>query len=486
MKLAGGNIWRWVLLVEAVLAGGNCLRAQTIGTFTATGSMITPREMHTATLLLDGRVLLTGGFPVEFLLSTGTNSAELYDPATGKFAPTGSMFAARSGHTATRLPDGKVLIAGGYDAKGYSLNAAEIYDPATGAFVAAANMMTSRSLHTATLLQSGKVLIAGGVNDQSGGAVSLATAELYDPASGAFTSTGSMTAARWWHKTTLMANGQVLIVPGSDGADYQSAELYDPSAGMFSGFPFANSGNLVAATVNLLPGGRVLTTLTVPECDGSASQTSLYDPAIRMFVAGSDMTHRHCNSTGVQLSDGGVLIVGSIQDGDGPSPGADVYDPQAGGFSQGGRMVTAHNYHRATLLNSGDILVTGGVSSTAELYHPPSAVAPPVLLTVSGSAPGPAILHAATQQLVSASNPAVAGEALEIFCTGLIEGSSIPPQVTIGGRMAEVLFAGDAPGFTGLNQVNIVMPGSVAPGTSAFVRLIYLERPSNAVTMNVQ
>ena len=485
MKRHGGDNPRWPLLLSLALGCGASLAAQTIGTFAATGSMTTPREMHTSTLLLDGRVLLTGGLSQEFFLSSVVNSAEIYNPASGAFASTGSMGAARFAHTATRLPDGRVLIAGGYDANGHSLNTAEIYDPAAATFTAAANMTTARSLHTATLLQSGKVLIAGGVNDQPGSGEILATAELYDPGNGTFTSTGNMSIGRYWQKAALLANGQALIVPGSDGADYGSAELYDPTAGAFNALPFTNSENLVAATVNLLPSGRALTTLTTPECWGSSNETNLYDPAAGMFTAGSNMTSQHCDSASVQLSDGGVLIVGSIEDDVGPNPGADVYDPQAQAFSPAGPMVTAHNNHRATLLESGEVLVTGGVNATAELYYPPSTLAAPALLTAG--APGQAaILHATTQQLVSASNPAVAGEALEIFCTGLLEGSSIPPQVAIGGQMAQVLFFGDIPEYTGLNQVNVIMPGNVASGTAASVVLTYLERASNAVTMNAQ
>jgi hypothetical protein len=346
-------------------------------------------------------------------------------------------------------------------------------------------MTVARYLHTATLLQSGKVLIAGGVNDQPGYGETLATAELFDPVSGTFTSTGNMTIARCCHKAVLLANGQVLIVPGSDGADYGSAELYDPAAGAFNAVPFANSSSYVADTVSLLPSGRALTTLTGSECQISANETSFYDPAAGVFAPGADMTSRHCGSAGVQLSDGALLIVGSTQDANGTNPGADVYDPRAGVFYRAGPMLTAHNYHRATLLKSGDVLITGGTSATAELYHPPSALAAPLLLTV-GAPPQAAILHAATQQLVSASNPAMAGEALEIFCTGLIEGSSIPPQVAIGAQMAQVLFFGDAPGYTGLNQVNVIMPGNLASGTAASVVLTYLERSSNAVTMNAR
>src|SRR5579871_3697583 len=114
MKREGGDHRCWVLRLCVVLGCGAGLNAQTIGTFIGTGSMTEPREMHTSTLLLDGRGLLTGGYLQECLESTATNSAELYDPATGTSTPTGSMGAARFGHTATRLPNGTVLIAGGY------------------------------------------------------------------------------------------------------------------------------------------------------------------------------------------------------------------------------------------------------------------------------------------------------------------------------------------------------------------------------------
>ena len=207
------------------------------GTFSATGSMTVARMIQSATLLPSGRVLISGGWTTTLVSSNDRTasilaSAELYDPATGTFGPTGSMATARSAATTTLLPDGRVLVAGGIDQSGVGLTSAELYDPATGTFGATGSMISGRSKAAAVSLPNGLVLVAGGW----GGAppppvyeTPLASAELYDPTTGTFSPTGSMSAGRGSPMAILLRDGRVLIDGGADKTgNVASAELYQP------------------------------------------------------------------------------------------------------------------------------------------------------------------------------------------------------------------------------------------------------------------
>ena len=227
------------------------------GVFHPTGPMNNARQVHTATLLANGKVLVAGGYSTNNPLSgvETLSSAEVFDPATGTWTVTGAMSDRRSGHTATLLPSGKVLVAGGYSTN--ILSSAEVFDPTTGTWTPTGAMHTSRDGHTATLLTNGKVLVAGGDGTNSDPVVS---AELYDPATGTWTETGALNEAHSWHKAILLGNGKVLIVAGYGLTGYAFlTELYDPATGTWSPTVdsfYALGGHRAA----LLPNGQVLAT----------------------------------------------------------------------------------------------------------------------------------------------------------------------------------------------------------------------------------
>jgi hypothetical protein len=243
--------------------------------------------------------------------------------------------------------------------------------------------------------------------------------------------------------------------------------------------------------------GKVMVAGGEDQNQNSYKLTELFDVLTGSFTPGGSMPTGHDAASATLLPNGTVLIAGGDYDFAVPySPQglAAVYDPVSGIFSAGPEMVNSRSGNTTTLLNDGRVLIAGGllpafteVTSLAELYTPGVLTPAPVLLSVSGdSQEQGAILPAGTARLVTASAPAVAGEALEIYCTGLAEGSVIPPQVVIGGRVASVLYFGNAPGFHGLNQINVHVPGGIAPGPTVTVLLNYLSRPSNEVNLAVQ
>lgn len=278
-----------VLVAGGVTCGRSCSRERrsstelfdpTTRTWTDTGKMSIPRWFHTATLLPDGKVLVAGGQTGDpFEPQQNVNSAELYDPATGVWTPTGSMTTARAFHTATLLPNGQVLVAGSY-ALGGSVATAELYDPVTGVWTPTGSMTDGRYWHQATLLPNGQVLVAGGIANL--GFTYLASAELYDPATGVWTETGSMSAARSVHTATLLPNGQVLVAGGFDathGSDYlESAELYDPATGVWT-----TTDSMATArtqhTATLLPNGQVLVAGGIGDGHVSLTGAELYQSA---------------------------------------------------------------------------------------------------------------------------------------------------------------------------------------------------------------
>jgi hypothetical protein len=269
-----------VLIAGGIDGNGSVLATAEIfdpakGTFVAVGTMEAPRACQTATLLKDGRILVSGGFGGFNVNVTLLAVAEIFDPASGSFSPSaGPMASARVYHTATLLPDGRVVLSGGITQWNSSpltgVASAEVFDPATGLFSATADMGAARLGHTATLLSNGKVLIAGGSATVGVGSA-FATAEIFDPATETFAATGSMGTTRTFHTATLLNDGTVLVAGGDPNdilnlgptsygwlpAPLASAELFDPAAGIFT-----ETGGLVNGrenhTATLLKDGTVL------------------------------------------------------------------------------------------------------------------------------------------------------------------------------------------------------------------------------------
>ena len=380
------------------------------GNFAPTGSASNARTIHTATMLPNGKVLVAGGYnPPAVVLAYA--SAELYDPNTGQFSSTGSLITARRAHTATLLPNGKVLVTGGRLPPAYFASA-ELYDSNAGLFSSTGSMATSRAFHTATLLANGKVLVAGGLS----GSTYLASAEIYDPDTGLFSSTGSLNAAREDHTATLLPDGRVLIAGGDIGATgLASAELYDPDTGKFT-----VTGSLSTAraihTATLLPASTLRPNGKVLVVGGGSNGNSgtpflasaeLYDPAAGTFSATGSMSNARWLHTATLLPayelrpHGKVLITGGKASA-AVLAGAELYDPDTGKFAAAGNLNTARQNHTATLLPNGGVLIAegdtmmpspqGAALASAEMYALPPTYTITDLGTLGGTYSQPLIV----------------------------------------------------------------------------------------------
>ena len=335
--------------------------------FLLTGGLGTPRNFSTATLLNNGMVLIAGG-NANLLASDSLTSAELYNPTTGTFTPTGSMNVGHNFHTATLLDNGKVLIAGGITDNNAAIPTAELYDPATGTFSLTGNMNSGRYHHTATLLQNGTVLMASGVT--------TITAEIYDPSTGTFSPTGSMNELHESGAAVLLNDGKVLVAGGLNSTGYTAtSELFDPAVGAFT-----LTGSMNATrdlfTATLLNNGKVLVAGGVS--DGSVSAgAELYDPATGVFTPTGFLNSGRLRHSATLLTNGTVLITGGDMSSIAVGGSAELYDPSAGTFAMAGSLNTIRASHTATLLANGTILIVGGTTSEApkageEIYEPGS------------------------------------------------------------------------------------------------------------------
>lgn len=371
-------------LSGVVAACGWAADATAAGDWTNTASTSTGRANHTGTLLNDGRVLVAGPHA----------SAEIFDPRSGTSIAMGSMAGAGRDccYTATLLADGKVLLVGGLLVLNggiqTDLATAELWDPNTGNWSATGGLSMARRNHTATFLSDGRVLIAGGVIDNPDGTIStLATAEVYDPGTGNWSSGGSINSPRGLHTATLLE----VLVAGGDGLA-GTAELYDPISGAWS-----LTGSLLefrsGHRASLLNDGRVLVTGGLGRFDLATSE--IYNPTTEIWSStGSTATTRTEGFTLVRLNNGMLLIAG------GGISEAELYDLSAGVCSTTGSMSIDRDYHSATLLVDGRVLVAGGMTTvcdpnpdvgcypiyldSAEIYTPLTLALPTVSITTPG------------------------------------------------------------------------------------------------------
>ena len=379
---------------STALANAYASTASGAGTFIPlTATMTSARVLHTATLLPNGTILITGGQSA--WSNTPLNTAELYDPVANTFTVlTATMTTVRAGHTATLLPNGKVLITGGSpNASGsHEVNTAEVYDPVANTFTAlGATMTTARYSHMATLLPSGKVLLTGGW--QNGSSIALNTAEVYDPVANTFTAlTSTMISVRADHMAALLPNGKVLLAGGSTssgGNSLNTAEVYDPTTQTFTALTSTMTTVRVAATATLLPDGKVLFTGGGGD-SGILKTAEVYDPVANTFTALTvTMTTVRGGHTATLLPNGNVLLTGgTIDTSNATIPelnSAEVYaalPPSSNTFTAlTSTMSSVREGLASTLLPSGKVLITGGENgappghtgttyNTAQLYDP--------------------------------------------------------------------------------------------------------------------
>jgi hypothetical protein len=337
-------------------------------------STVEPRISPTATLLPNGKVLIAGGSWCKSSVCNGFDplaSAELFDPVTETFSSTGSMSIARTGHTATLLNNGIVLVTGGVNPGLGSDRTAEIYNPATGSFTLVGDMsdVNGRTQHTASLLGDGRVLIAGGArgNLNDFGFFDARTAEIYDPATQSFSPAGDMPKEAAFHTASVLLDGTVLVAGGEGNSCPNGApglSVFDPASSSFNASVSLPERRAVH-TATTLNDGRVLITGGVDPCDFSGFPAAyvtavVFDPATSSFSSEKVMREPRSGHSATLLADGKVLVVGST---------AELFDPATGSFAiTGDPNVPRDGGGRATRLADGRVLFIGS-GSAAEIYE---------------------------------------------------------------------------------------------------------------------
>lgn len=367
-----------------------------VGDFTRGLNMTSPRFIHRSAKLLDGRVLFTGGQVQNAPTSVITASVDAFNPADNSVTPVAPMTIRRWSHTATTLADGRVLVTGGRTgstaANGIVLNTAEVYDPVVNEWTETAGPMSvGRRSHTATLLPDGKVLIAGGGSGvATASSQPIQSAELFDPATGLFTVIGNMVERRSAHSAILLDDGTVLISAGSNGTGTlfptNTAEIYDPADNSFTPVGPMNYPHLAQLPGKLRDGrivqGSSYYNVTHTSAGGRITDESeIYDPATRVFTPIAPMFKQRIDIGAQGLLDGTLLIAGGVT----TSPNfpsifqstSEIFDPATNSWKLSGIMSSGRDEFSGLLLDDGRVVISGGFVSpgavllnSVEIYTP--------------------------------------------------------------------------------------------------------------------
>jgi WD40 repeat protein len=334
-------------------------------------NMSVARAGHTATLLPDGKVLIAGGCIVNGCEDRLTRTVEVFDPFKNTFSSTSELAVARVGHAAVLLDSGKVLIVGGWAGED-ATRKTELYDPNTRQFAMSGEMNEPRDGFTATRLNDGRVLIAGGYR---GSIQRLSSAELYDPQRGTFTLTGRMGMPRMSHSATLLPDGRVLLAGGTraKGDVLSSAEIFDPSTGSFQTIPGLKTARHKQAAISLND-GRILMLggADANEFNGQFSSTETFNPKSGQFVSSASMGAARFKIPDAiaRLANGEVFVAGSDRQ-------AEIFDPTKNSFrTVAGELDAERAFSTVTLLQDGRVLIAGGydpnirVTNRTWLYNP--------------------------------------------------------------------------------------------------------------------
>lgn len=440
-----------------------------------------PRVEHTATRLRDGSILVAGGTTSDplTLASRQTATALRWDPFASAWIPTSNMVVARSLHTAVLLNDGRVLVAGGYNGElGEHLAAAEVFDPVTKVWSSVGAMADRRFGHTMTVLESGEVLVTGGyVLDATGSAAST-RAEIFNPNSGSWRPAAPMSDTRALHQASLLPGGYVLVTGGSasqvHGASSYSlatAELFDPATGAWTSVDSMQLERTRHAS-HVLPSGRVVVfggySSAVGWCTGVPADTysELFDPATRTWEPGPPLPECSAawRATGDETTAGGDLLVSGTQSPNEDGSGRTYVFSEQTGWTRGPDLLVPTDGHSASSLPDGSLLMVGGViGSTAT-----NAVQ---FLTID---------FVGVRPVVSAvPDTAMAGLSLSLTGTSFVSGTSAGPTKVVLARADQGPVYVLDPASLGSTGLTATVPATAVAGTY-FLRVVTPDGPSLA------